>query len=179
MEYVSRCPACSSLVRSGQDWCTLCHADLRPPQVEVAQLEVQELRTSAPAETTPAVEHDWIEHEGAEQLLEPTTLLLADRALTSAPVLERPALGKHARHAAPEEPASPGQFGAPVGTRPPESEIAQLLAQLAAESRDPLGGVLGRLPESQGMRVILALAAGSALAVVLVAVAWILGLIFG
>ena len=38
MEYVSRCPACSSLVRPGQDWCTLCHADLRPPQLEVAEL---------------------------------------------------------------------------------------------------------------------------------------------
>ena len=27
-----RCPHCAALVRSGAPWCTLCYADLRPPQ---------------------------------------------------------------------------------------------------------------------------------------------------
>lgn len=31
-----RCPHCSSHVRAGSDWCTLCYADLRPPQERAA-----------------------------------------------------------------------------------------------------------------------------------------------
>ena len=166
MEYVSRCPACSSLVRPEQDWCTLCHADLRPPQPEVEELR-------APAES-PAVEQDWTESDG-EHLLEPSALMVADRPVaTDQPV----ALGKHARHAAPEEPASLGESPL-VGSPLPEAEISQLLAQLAAESPDPLGGMLSRLPESQGMRVLVSLAVGGTVAAVLVGICWIFGLIFG
>jgi hypothetical protein len=166
MEYVSRCPACSSLVRPGQDWCTLCHADLRPP----------ERRAPAPVEPPELLEHDW-----AEPLPEPTALLLADRPQTSDPITDLssdplgaqpPVVGKHARHAAPEEPAV-------AGGALPDAEVSQLFAELAASSEDPLGGVLSKLPESQSMRVMVALAVGGTVAVVLVGVSWILGLVFG
>jgi hypothetical protein len=179
MEYVSRCPACSSLVRPGQDWCTLCHADLRPPQPEVDEL------------STPAAAggQDWADG-GLEQLPGPADLLLADRPVATVPPVtaDPPAvLGKHARHAAPQEPEAQGQQsvpfgsqgGSPVGGVLPEAEVSQLLAQLAAQSPDPLSGVMSRLPESQGMRVLAALAVGGVVASVLVGISWILGLILG
>jgi hypothetical protein len=175
MEYVSRCPACSSLVRPGQDWCTLCHADLRPPQRQAEELEA----------TPSAGGQDWADG-GLEQLPEPAALLLADRPAVPPVAAEPPVvLGKHARHAAPQEPQSPGQagvgghLGSPVGGVLPEAEVSQLLAQLAAQSPDPLSGVVGRLPESQGMRILAALAVGGVVASVLVGISWILGLIVG
>jgi hypothetical protein len=42
-----------------------------------------------------------------------------------------------------------------------------------------LSGVMSRLPESQGMRVLAALAVGGVVASVLVGISWILGLILG
>lgn len=34
LETASRCPHCRASVRPGAPWCTLCHADLRPPPPE-------------------------------------------------------------------------------------------------------------------------------------------------
>src|SRR5262249_39077655 len=133
-----------SLVRPGQDWCTLCHADLRPQP-----------RTPEPVP------------EPVQPLPDPEPLVLAESvAPAAAPV------GKHARHAAPEPEAATAE---PV----PEAELAELMAVLAAESADPLGGMLSRLPESQGMRVLVALSVGGTVAVLLVVVFWLIGLVFG
>jgi hypothetical protein len=176
MEYVSRCPACSSLVRRGQDWCTLCHTDLRPP----------ELRSSAaaPAEIAEhVVEHD-VEVDPLEA---PLAVLLAlqerPQGIETAPdTAPAASLGKHARHAAPDSTggdAAPAEPPAPAASPLDEAEVARLLARLAAESADPIGGIVSRLPESQGARVVLALAVGGAVATLLILVSWLIGLVFG
>ena len=155
MEYVSRCPACSALVRRDQDWCTLCHADLRPP----------ELRPSA------AVDESTAPTDSVDPLLATASLLLDERP---AHVEERLApvapAGKHARPSAVEVPA-----GTPEG-KLADAEIEALIVQLAAESPDPVSGLMSRLPESQSMRVILALMVGGAVATLLVGLSYLLGL---
>lgn len=162
MEYVSRCPACAALVRHGQDWCTLCHADLRPPPVRAARVEPVDV--------------------------EPVDVGLVDAV---------PAVGKHARRSAEDvtgggDVASAGPHAAhgvrgtvdtasvTAHTSPiPEAVVAQMLAELAAGSPDPVGGLMSRLPETQTMRVVLALVVGSVVALVLVFGSWLLGAIFG
>ena len=57
-----------------------------------------------------------------------------------------------------------------------DAEIEALIVQLAAESPDPVSGLMSRLPESQSMRVILALMVGGALATLLVGLSYLLGL---
>jgi hypothetical protein len=149
MEYVSRCPACSALVRRDQDWCTLCHADLRPP----------EQRPSAAAEE-PAAPTDTLELLPSAA----AALMLDERPAAAA----QPA-GKHARPSGPEAPA-----GVPEG-KLDDAEIEALIVQLAAESPDPVSGLMSRLPESQSMRVILALMVGGAVATLLVGLSYLLG----
>jgi hypothetical protein len=175
MEYVSRCPACSSLVRPGQDWCTLCHEDLRPP----------ELRPSA-ALPAPA-------EEELDPLEAPLTLLVADRAPEAEPspvqasaqaAVPVAPVGKHARQLDPDPVTAPdlvARVATPARALSPEDEIelAALIARLAAESPDPLGRVSSRLPETQAMRIVLALAVGGGVALVVILVTWVLGLIFG
>ena len=153
MEYVSRCPACSALVRRDQDWCTLCHEDLRPPEQRPSALAA-----AASIEDEPEAE--------AEPLLSATSVLVEERL---APVA---AAGKHARPTAPEVPA-----GTPEG-KLADAEIEALIVQLAAESADPVSGLMSRLPESQSMRVILALMVGGGLATLLVGLSYLLGLFF-
>jgi hypothetical protein len=182
MEYVSRCRACSALVRRDQDWCTLCHTDLRPP----------ERRPSAPPEPSPPVE------EPADEPLDPLeaslALLLADReAVAAVPATPTAPLGKHARgpEAAADLPvavptqvagerASAGVSALTGGANPPDdAELALMIARLAAETGDPIAGAASRLPDSQSMRVALALAVGLGVAAVVIFVTWLLGLAFG
>jgi hypothetical protein len=40
LESATRCPHCRAAVRTGAPWCTLCHADLRPPPPEPSPLPV-------------------------------------------------------------------------------------------------------------------------------------------
>jgi hypothetical protein len=176
MEYVSRCPACSALVRRDQDWCTLCHEDLRPP----------EQRPSAAVQAEPATDPSAHELDGP---------MLGDAAADSDPLLaarsvlvdERPApvapAGKHARPADPQVSAVAPQVGhaTPAGTsegKLDDAEIAALIVQLAAESPDPVSGLMSRLPESQGTRALLALMVGGGLATILVGLSYVLGLFF-
>jgi hypothetical protein len=153
MEYVSRCPACAALVRHGQDWCTLCHADLRPPPVRAARVE--------PVADEPVAAVDPVASVGEVGAVGP--------------------VGKHARRTADDvvrgtvDTASVTAHTSPI----PEAVVAQMLAELAAESPDPVSGLMSRLPETQTMRVVLALVVGSVVALVLVFGSWLLGAIFG
>jgi len=158
MEYVSRCPACSALVRRDQDWCTLCHEDLRPP----------ELRPSALA--AAALTEDESDAE-ADPLLAASPILVDERPAPNVPVA--PA-GKHARPSTPEVPAANG--AGKLEGKLDDAEIEALIVQLAAESPDPVSGLMSRLPESQSMRVILALMVGGTLATLLVGLSYLLGL---
>jgi len=155
MEYVSRCPACSALVRRDQDWCTLCHEDLRPPE-----LRPSALAAAALTEDEPDAEPD--------PLLAASPVLVDERPVTVAPA------GKHARPSAPEVPAA--KDAGKLEGMLDDAEIEALIVQLAAESPDPVSGLMSRLPESQSMRVILALMVGGTLATLLVGLSYLLGL---
>lgn len=155
MEYVSRCPACSALVRRDQDWCTLCHEDLRPP----------ELRPSAAAQPGPEAESPEPADISADPLLAASSVLVDERPSVA------PA-GKHARVST--TPVSP-EAAAPVG-KLDDAEIEALIVQLAAESPDAVSGLMSRLPETQSMRVILALMVGGVLATLLVGLSYLLGI---
>jgi ribosomal protein L40E len=67
LETASRCPHCRASVRPGAPWCTLCHADLRPPPEPVA---------AAPAAAAPVVR---------AALLDPLTAPAAALGLPSPP----------------------------------------------------------------------------------------------
>jgi hypothetical protein len=151
MEYVSRCPACSALVRREQDWCTLCHEDLRPPELRPAAASAPEAELAEPADA------------------------LVDPLVAASPVLvdERPVVAPAGKHARPSAPV-PAEAMTPVG-KLDDAEIEALIVQLAAESPDPVSGLMSRLPESQSMRVILALMVGGAVATLLVGLSYLLG----
>jgi hypothetical protein len=155
MEYVSRCPACSALVRRDQDWCTLCHEDLRPP----------ELRPAATAQPGPETEPTEPADLSADPLLAASSVLVDERPSVT-PV------GKHAR-------VSTTPVATEATTRVgklDDAEIEALMVQLAAESPDQVSGLISRLPETQSMRVILALIVGGILATLLVGLSYLLGI---
>ena len=56
LETTSRCPHCRASVRPGAPWCTLCHADLRPPPEPVASAPEPPVVRAAPVDplTAPA-----------------------------------------------------------------------------------------------------------------------------
>ncbi len=59
LETASRCPHCRASVRPGAPWCTLCHADLRPPPEPVeapapAVRPIDPLTAPAPSLGLPA-----------------------------------------------------------------------------------------------------------------------------
>ena len=140
----TRCPQCVGLVRPGQQWCTLCHADLRPAPEPVAQeLPVADL-SAAPAEQAPT---------SYDPLTDP---LLGDVAPASTPALTPVTSGKHARHAAPAHAA--GEATPADGSVRPtlgEREIEAMIAELAAQTDPPLGGLAGRF-DSRSAKVLLA-----------------------
>ncbi|MGI4894810.1 MAG: hypothetical protein ACRYF3_06835 [Janthinobacterium lividum] len=49
---LERCPSCSARVRTGQDWCSLCHASLRPEPVPAAEPVTSGGPASARLDTT-------------------------------------------------------------------------------------------------------------------------------
>lgn len=53
LETASRCPHCRASVRPGAPWCTLCHADLRPPPEPVLAAPAPVVRPLDPL-TAPA-----------------------------------------------------------------------------------------------------------------------------
>jgi hypothetical protein len=134
----TRCPRCAALVRPGQDWCTLCHTDLRP------------------APEPPAVPLSERHQEGlSAEVADPDPLTTPDLAALG-PVEQAgkslPLHGKHARHAASATESGPGSGAAALD----DETIQAMLAQLAQETDDPLALVAGRF-DSRAAKVAFAL----------------------
>jgi hypothetical protein len=157
----TRCPQCVALVRPGQPWCTLCHADLRPAPDPV----VEEPQAALPVTLTSAALTSGVPP------VDPVTDPL--------PAAPDGSAGKHARHAG----GSPEVAGAAAEattttTGPSEREIEAMLAQLAAQSDPTLGG-LGKQFASPGAKVALAVGVGVGVMVLLLVGAVILAAVFG
>ena len=128
------CPRCGAHSRLNAQWCTLCYADLRPAPARS--------RRAAPvAVTVPPT---------------PTETLTETPTETQTPTqvsVTAAGRGKHARQGTTVEVSAP-ERGLP--TRTPDEEVLRradaMLAQLAAEERKPLPGLMGRL-DSKGARV--------------------------
>lgn len=56
LETATRCPHCRASVRPGAPWCTLCHADLRPPPPPPPAPEPQPAPVVVPAAPRAAVD---------------------------------------------------------------------------------------------------------------------------
>ena len=54
LETATRCPHCRAAVRPGAPWCTLCHADLRPPPPAPEPVPAAAPVADAPAVPVPA-----------------------------------------------------------------------------------------------------------------------------
>lgn len=160
----TRCPQCVALVRPGQPWCTLCHADLRPEPEPVAS---EPTPPQAPAAPLPDPLTDPLTRPAAEALADPGAT-------------PRPS-GKHARHAAD---ASGDQEG-PLSTAgltsaggPSEAEIEAMLAQLSLQTGAPLGGAASRF-DSRAAKVALAAGVGLGAMILLLLGAFLVEAVFG
>ncbi len=150
----ARCPQCAALVRPGQPWCTLCHADLRPEPAHASPSPVVGEPAEAIAPQAPQVESTPI--SAVDPLYAPLELLSAAAAEA---VVEG---AEEATHAAEESSVSanddvsgPGSPSAPGSPTISNQDIEAMLAQLAAQTTDPLGGVGGRFT-SRSAKVMLA-----------------------
>lgn len=148
------CPRCGAHSRLNAQWCTLCYADLRPAPARS--------RRAAPVAVT----------------VPPTPAEALTETPTSAPVSVTAAgRGKHARQGTTVEVSAP-EPGLP--TRTPDEEVLRradaMLAQLAAEERKPLPGLMGRL-DSKGARVAVTAGGMAVVALLLFLVMALLGTI--
>jgi hypothetical protein len=156
-----RCPQCSAHVLPGADWCTLCYADLRVPEVP-----------EAPEPAVPAVA---TEGSDGSEALDISAMGETDEATEQSAAR---AGGKHARRATTY--ANPGPLSDTVPVD--EATLAELearadamLAQLAAESDAGLHPLVGRLKTKQA-RLLASLGGGLALVALIVLVMTVLGL---
>jgi hypothetical protein len=145
-ELTPRCPGCGAHVRAGDQWCTLCYADLRAAAA------------SPPAEPP----QDGVGPPGSDDPVPHAADPAADAVEPDAPVAAVPG-GRHARRAA----QPPGPAGTASGGRTAVEEVDPdvLLVQLAADSGFALHGLAGHL-DSPGAKV--AVMAGGIVAVTLV-----------
>ena len=124
------CPRCGASVRAGSQWCTLCYADLRPPPDPQHPAVVAAAELGVPTGLAPADQA-------------PAALALADLALAGA-APQPVSRGRHARREpVPDEAQAEGLE---------RLDVDAMLAQLAAQSPQPMGGLLSRL-DSTGARV--------------------------
>jgi len=122
-----RCPTCGSLVRPGADWCSLCHADLRP---------VAEAAAVDPVGVDPVV---------------------ADHAAVEAPPIEVTSAaaatvgashrGRHARSSVDEHPS--GASAADLALAKAGIDSSTVAAMLAADGSKPLSVAAGRIADRQ------------------------------
>jgi hypothetical protein len=144
----TRCPQCAALVRPGQPWCTLCHADLRPePAGGRAPSVVDEPADAINAQAGPVEPAP----TGAVDPLYAPLEMLSAAAAEAAEVAEAAQAPDRAN-----DDSSTSGASSPEGTPAiSDRDIEAMLAQLAAQTTDPLGGVGGRF-SSRSAKVMLA-----------------------
>ena len=192
-----RCPDCSSLVRAGSPWCSLCHADVRSDEekeaarAETALLEsavdptvLVALATGVEA-TATAAEAPRGRHARPSTLPLTALPLAADGPSRAGATALATAPGRRADTVA--DPTA--DDGGPATSTETEDKIAELkqagvdvdgmLQMLASTSgTDPLNGLVERL-SSKGSRAVAVLVAAAALTVIGIALMFVLGTVFG
>lgn len=143
------------MLRDGQEWCTLCHADLR-----VSAAPVQE----------PA---PWGVDDPADPLTAPLALVEAAVAPTPTPPVSG---GRHARSANTSE---IGPVPGPSAGGPSEADIDAMLAQLALQSGSNQLGEVSGLLGSRSAKVAAAIGLCVALTVALLLGSVVLTAVFG
>jgi hypothetical protein len=187
----ARCPDCSSLVRPGMAWCTLCHADLRSDEEKAAAAAEASLVLAHSGGAESAEQADAADGTDAPQV-------------TQAPVASR---GRHARPA-PEAEAMPAVLAklpaklpadrieldadaAAVATAAEtDAKLAELqaagidvdsmLAMLAIDKpRDPVTTFVEQRLSTKGSRAIAIIVASTTLTALCILVMFALGTFFG
>ncbi len=157
----ARCPRCAALVRDGQPWCTLCHADLRPADLPPAPTAVPDPVASGGHGRHATVTDGQLAEPlrpASDPLNDPLDVLLASAEG-----------GELAAGAEGEDGAS---------RRPSDQQIEAMLSQLALETTDPLVGASGRFG-SRPAKVMLALGVGVGFTALLLLGAAVAVAIFG
>ena len=180
-----RCPECTSLVRAGSPWCSLCHADVRSDEDKAAALAETALLEAAVEppvrEPVPA---------GAEaprgRHARPSNLPLSAHSATNSAT----AAGSTALATAPGSSSAPvAESDGAVTSTETEDKIAELkqagvdvdgMLQLLASTSgtDPLNGLVERL-SSKGSRAVAVLVAAAALTAIGIGMMFLLGTFFG
>jgi hypothetical protein len=196
-----RCPQCAALIRPEQAWCSLCHADLRPPPEPGIEAE-RVADVAAPGSGTGA-DFGW--DSGADA--DPVPPELAPGSAFHEPMFEEPGFavashvstngsgpsGRHGRHSRAVEPA-----GTSHGTVDPRSaavavdfdahspaaadpdlvlaglDVDGMLRRLQSDQDKQLLGLVGRL-ETKSTKVMVITAATVVVTGVAIGVMFILG----
>ena len=161
----SRCPQCGALLRGDAAWCTLCHADLRPPPP-----------APEPAPAEPVVVLD--------PLTAPLEDVLAQAAYAPPPVAAAPGPDPVTAPAAGEvvvEVATERDAAAEQARRDELAELDDdvMFAMLRAQSQDPLLAKFGDKYSSKGSRAVFVVGAASLITIVLFGGFSLFGLLFG
>jgi hypothetical protein len=132
-----RCPACGSLVRPGADWCSLCHADLRPAPERTPEPALVDV---APVEAAPVESHAVHAAPAGPLAVD----AVQDEVSTA---VGGPRRGRHAR-ATVEEHAS-GASPADVALAQAGIDAGTVAAMLAADGSRPLASAADRIADRQ------------------------------
>lgn len=181
-----RCAECGSLVRAGDQWCSLCHADLRSDEEkEAARLEAEQLASAGITLPTDALVDASTNTVGAAA---------APRGRHARPSVEvgvaahRPTLT-----AAPATSADLPGLTASVSTIATAAETEEKLAELKEAGVDvdgmlqmlasssvggPLDGLIDRV-SSKGSRAIVVIVASTVLTALGIGLMFLLGSFFG
>ena len=187
-----RCPECSSLVRAGSPWCSLCHADVRSDEEKAAALAETALLEAAVESPLHEPVPAGVEAAGAGaqaprgRHARPSTLPLSAHSATSSAA----AAGSTALATAPGSSSAPvAESDGPASSTETEDKIAELkqagvdvdgMLQLLASTSgtDPLNGLVERL-SSKGSRAVAVLVAAAALTAIGIGLMFLLGTFFG
>ena len=187
-----RCPECSSLVRTGSPWCSLCHADVRSDEEKAAALAETALLEAAVESPLHEPVPAGVEAAGAGaqaprgRHARPSTLPLSAHSATSSAA----AAGSTALATAPGSSSAPvAESDGPASSTETEDKIAELkqagvdvdgMLQLLASTSgtDPLNGLVERL-SSKGSRAVAVLVAAAALTAIGIGLMFLLGTFIG
>lgn len=188
-----RCPECSSLVRAGSPWCSLCHADVRSDEEKAAALAETALLEAAVESPVREPVPAGIEAAGAGaeaprgRHARPSTLPLSAHTATNSSAA---AAGSTALATAPGSSSAPvAETDGAVTSTETEDKIAELkqagvdvdgMLQLLASTSgtDPLNGLVERL-SSKGSRAVAVLVAAAALTAIGLGLMFLLGTFIG
>ena len=172
----TRCPQCGALLRDDAAWCTLCHADLRPPPPAPEPAPVQLPDAALPA-VAPSTQIDPLtapfDQIVAAALADEAAAEAARAAAEAAAAVPVADLTPHPvpDQARPAEPRPDGLEGID------DPEV--MFALLRGEGQDPILSRFGGVVSTPGSRAMVMIGGTAVLTVVLFGVITLLGFVFG